>query len=66
MNGERLGMNVKRFRERRGLTQEALAAKVQVHRVYLAQIEAGTKIPSIPTLEKIAKALRVKLTALLE
>jgi transcriptional regulator with XRE-family HTH domain len=63
---KRLGMNVKRIREEKELTQEALAERVKVHRVYLAQIEAGTKIPSIPTLEKIAKALKVKLTALLE
>lgn len=65
MNGERLGMNVKRIREQRGWTQEALAEKAHVHRVYLAQIETGKKIPSIPTLEKLAKALKVKLGDLL-
>ena len=66
MNGKRLGMNVKRIRERRGWTQAALADKADMHRVYLAQIEAGTKIPSIPALEKLAKALKVKVGSLLE
>jgi transcriptional regulator with XRE-family HTH domain len=37
-----------------------------VHRVYLAQIEGQTKVPSIATLEKLAKALNVKVTVLLE
>jgi hypothetical protein len=36
-----------------------------VHRVY-AQIEGQTKVPSIATLERIAKALGVKVGRLLE
>jgi len=53
-------------RARKKLTQAQLAAKVPCHRIYLAQIEAGTKTPSIATLEKIAKALNVKVARLLE
>ena len=48
------------------MTQAALAELVGVHRIYIAQIEAGTKVPSIATLEKIAKALKVKVGRLLE
>jgi transcriptional regulator with XRE-family HTH domain len=59
-------VTVKRLRERRGLTQAALAKAVDVHRVYIAQIEGQTKVPSIATLEKIAKALGVKVGRLLE
>jgi transcriptional regulator with XRE-family HTH domain len=62
---KRLGMTIKRLREQKGLTQEALADKAGIHRVYLAQIEAATKTPSIATLEKIAKALKVKTAELL-
>jgi transcriptional regulator with XRE-family HTH domain len=58
-------MTIKRLREQKGLTQEALADKAGIHRVYLAQIEAATKTPSIATLEKIAKALKVKTAELL-
>ena len=56
---------MRRLREQRGLTQEALATKAGIHRVYLAQIEASTKVPSIAMLEKLAKALRVKARDLL-
>jgi transcriptional regulator with XRE-family HTH domain len=63
---DKLGMTIKRLRERRKLTQEVLAERAGIHRVYLAQIEAGTKTPSIPTLEKLAAALGVKPGRLLE
>lgn len=48
------------------MTQAALAEAAGVHRIYIAQIEGGTKVPSIATLEKIAKALGVKVGRLLE
>jgi transcriptional regulator with XRE-family HTH domain len=63
---KRVGMNLKRVREERGLTQEALAKKAGIHRVYVAQIEGRTKTPSLGMLEKLAKALGVKLVELLE
>jgi len=66
MSSNKLGMTLKRLRLRRGLTQDALAKKVGLHRVYLAQIEARTKTPSLATLEKLAKALKVKVAELLE
>jgi transcriptional regulator with XRE-family HTH domain len=63
---KKLGMSIKRLRVERGLTQEVLAKKAGVHRVYIAQIEGQTKVPSLATLEKLAKALRVKVGRLLE
>ena len=62
MSPKRLGMTVRVLRIRKKLTQAQLAAKVPCHRIYLAQIEAGI----IATLEKIAKALNVKVARLLE
>ena len=61
-------MTLKRLRTKQKpkMTQAALAEEVGVHPVYIAQIEAGTKVPSIATLEKIAKALKVKVGRLLE
>jgi transcriptional regulator with XRE-family HTH domain len=59
-------MTVKRFRVKRKMTQAALAEQVGVHRIYIAKIEAGTQVPSIGTLEKIAAALRVKPGRLLD
>jgi len=48
------------------MTQEKLASKARIHRVYLAQIEGGSKVPSIATLEKIAKALKTDIATLLK
>jgi len=59
-------VTIKRLRQQRGLTQEALAQRAGLHRVYVAQIEGQTKVPSIATLEKLAKALNVKVGRLLE
>lgn len=66
MTLRKVGMRVKRLRKKKELTQAALAERVGVHRIYIAQIEAGTKTPSLPTLAKLAKALSVPVTALLE
>lgn len=66
MGLKRLGVTIQRLRKQRGMTQEALAKATGVHRVYVAQIEAQTKVPSIATLEKLAKALGVKVGRLLE
>jgi len=65
LSPKRLGVTIKRERDRKGWTQEELARKVPIHRVYLAQIESAAKVPSIATLEKIAKALRVNIAKLL-
>jgi len=59
-------MTVKRLRQKRGLTQAELAKRSKLHRIYVAQIEAQTKTPSIAALERIAKALKVKLADLLD
>ena len=55
----KIAQNVKRLREKRGMTQEALAGKVEIHRVYLAKIETAVKAPSLDVLERLAKALKV-------
>ncbi len=66
MSPEGIGRMLKGMREKRGLTQAGLAKAAGVTRVYVAKIEAGEKIPSIPTLRKLAKALKVKVGRLLE
>ncbi len=63
---ERVAGNVKRIRIEKGITQQALADKAKIHRVYLAQIEGATRSPSLEMLDRIAKALRVKVGRLLE
>ncbi len=54
-----LGMRIKKLRERRKLSQEALAARAGIHRVSLANVERGAKQPTLDTLERLARALGV-------
>ena len=56
---EEVGFNIRRIREERGLSQEALAALASLHRAYVGQIERGEKNIGLKNLEKIAKALEV-------
>lgn len=61
-----LGKRLKKLRKQRDLTQEELAAKVRVSTTYIGFIEQGQRIPSIATVDKIVRALGVKLTDLFD
>ncbi len=63
---ERMAARIKVLRDRRGLTQEQLAEKAGVSRTYLARLETGRQDPTLSTLEKLAKALGVRVGRLLE
>jgi len=56
-----LRSKLKKYRKSAKMTQEDLAEKVNLSRAYIGYIEQGRNTPSLETLEKIAKALRVKL-----
>jgi transcriptional regulator with XRE-family HTH domain len=64
--GEQMAKRLKTLRRRRGLTQEALAAKAGLSRTYLARLETARQDPTLSTLVKLAKALGVRVAALLE
>jgi transcriptional regulator with XRE-family HTH domain len=66
VNIERIGPTVRRWRRRRGLTQEALAARAGLSRPFVARVETSRQVPSLPTLARLARALRVPLGTLLE
>lgn len=61
---KRLVMRLKRLREERGLTQERLAKQSGVSHGYLARLEIGMHDPSLSTLAKLAKALKVTVAEL--
>lgn len=63
---KRVAENMRRIRNKRGLTQQTLADKVKIHRVYLAQMEGATRAPSLEMLERLAKALKVTVGELVE
>ena len=58
---------VKELREARGWSQRDLAARAKVTGAYIAQLETGARTnPTIDTLKRLAKALKVKPGKLLE
>lgn len=60
-------MKLRKLREARGWTQEQLAGKAGLHRVSITQIEIGRrKNPDLDTRKKLAKALGVEITELLD
>jgi transcriptional regulator with XRE-family HTH domain len=61
-----LGMKVQALRDKRAMTQEVLATKAGISRGYLARVETGRHEPTLTMLRKLAKALGVPVTALLE
>ena len=71
MSPRRLGMKIKRLRNERALTQTALAKKARISRVHLANLESADsaphhRTPSLAVLDRLAKALGVPVTELLE
>lgn len=62
----RVGLNLRQFREELGLSQEAFADHVGLHRTYISGIERGVRNPTILVLEKLARALGVPAARLLE
>ena len=61
---KRVAERVAALRARRGMTQEALAARARINRVTLARLERAQHPPNLDTLERIARALRVQLVDL--
>lgn len=59
-------MTLKRLRETQGLSQEAVAKKAGLSREYVNKLEAGRYDPTVGVLKRIAKALGVPVTELLE
>ena len=55
----KVGMRVRMYRQKRGLTQEELAEKAELHNTYIGQVERGEKNPTVISLGKILNALDV-------
>lgn len=61
-----LGFNLRKARERLGLTQEQVALRSGVHATEVSRIEGGKRDPQISTLERLAKAVDIKPGRLLD
>lgn len=57
---EKLGKKIQKFRKHIGITQEKFAEKVHLSRTHMGHIEQGRKSPSLKVINRIAKALNVK------
>jgi len=53
----KLGLNVRKRREARELTQETLAERASLDPTYISGIERGLRNPGIKNVAKLAKAL---------
>ena len=62
---QRFGQQLQRLRTRRGLTQEQLAVKAGLVRIFVTKLEQGGHDPTLTMLVRLAKALRVSVTELL-
>lgn len=58
--------NLRLWRRQRGVSQEALAADAEISREYLSALERAGYSASIDVIERLAKALQVEPSLLLE
>lgn len=58
--------NVKKYRLMKGLSQEDLAERSGLHRTYISAIECERRNISIENIQRIADALDIKPSTLLE
>jgi transcriptional regulator with XRE-family HTH domain len=61
---ERFGHAVRKRRQELGISQEELAARAELHRTYIGDIERGARNLSLENIEKLAKALEVSISTL--
>lgn len=59
-----VGIRIKAERKRLGLSQEELSQKARISANFLGHIERGTKRTSLKTVENIARALEIPISAL--
>jgi len=60
------GKAVRRLRLKRGISQERLAELAGIHRTYVGDVERGTRNIAIVNMNRIARALQVPLSRLIQ
>jgi len=63
---KQVGARIRKYRLLKGFSQEELAFEADLHRAYIGQIERGEKNIGVQNLQKIATALKVKISKLIE
>ena len=65
-SAKKLGENIRRIRQEKGMTQGDLCLALELDRAYMRNVENGNKNPALATIEKIAGALGVSSSELLK
>ena len=66
VDGVKLGQRIRELRLAAGLTQAELARRTGIHRPNIARVEAGRHTPSLETIARLANAIGVPTTRVLE
>ena len=62
---KKLGLNLKRIRTKKGISQGDIARGLEVSRGFISTIESGKTNPTLATIAKLAKAVEVSVDELL-
>lgn len=62
----RFAKRVRELRDRKGISQERLGEMAGLHRTYIGMLERAEKNVTLVNLEKVAKALGVKPSSLID
>lgn len=65
-SSKKLGENLRKWRQKKYMSQVDLATALNVDRAYISNIENGRMNPTLSTLEKIAGALGVSTSELVK
>lgn len=60
----KFGKTLRRLRKNQSVSQEAFAAKCDLHRTYISDIERGERNVSLENIEKIANVLNMQISEL--
>lgn len=63
---QRFAENLAHYHEKSGLSQEALAAKAEIHRTQVSELLRGKQLPRLDTVIKLSGALGIPASALVE
>jgi len=62
----KFGNKVKEYRKTQNMSQEDLADAAGLHRTYIGMVERAEKNITLINIEKLAKALKISITELLQ
>lgn len=63
---KKVGLNIRKARKEKGLSQESLALSSDIDRSYVGGVERGERNISVVNLKKIADALEMSVSRLLK